>query len=181
VYVGNGFEKSPDVNAIVDASNAELNTCIENLRNLSVAQYNDKCCDWLDWFALGVYGFQRPIIAIDDTVRADGGWGSFGWGTHGWGYGILGNNPSFESVPDDIFIKTLQWHLYRGDGFQFCISWLRRRIQRFTGEYVVSIELELWSFAITLPKNRTTNYFKYLILANKLELPEQFTYAVYLT
>lgn len=178
VYVGNDFEKSPDVQALVEVANGGFNTVIENLRNLNAGLYNDKCCEWLDWFAAGVYGFTRPTIAIGDTVKATGGWGAFGFGEHGWGYGTLSSDPSFETVPDSIFIKTMQWHLYRADGFQFSIPWLRRRIQRFTGESVVGITLSGWDYTIELANNKTTSYFKYLQAAGKLMLPEQYSYTV---
>jgi hypothetical protein len=181
VYTGNDFDKSPDVQALVEVANSGFNAVIENLRNLNVGLYNDKCCEWLDWFAAGVYGFKRPTIAIGDTVKADGGWGSFGFGDHGWGYGALSSDPSFESVPDSIFIKIIQWHLYRADGYQFSIPWLRRRIQRFTGETVVGITLSSWTYTIELPNNKTTSYFKYLQAAGKLMLPEQYSYTVNLT
>jgi hypothetical protein len=178
VYTGNDFEKSPDVQALVEVANGGFNAVIENLRNLNVGLYNDKCCEWLDWFASGVFGFYRPTIAIGDAVRADGGWGAFGFGENGWGYGVLSSDPSFETVPDSIFKKVIEWHLYRADGFQFSIPWLRRRIQRFTGESVVGITLSSWTFTIELSKNKTTSFFKYLQSSGKLMLPEQYSYTV---
>jgi hypothetical protein len=62
-------------------------------------------------------------------------------GTNTFTYNLL-NNPgsettlgivqlSAESVSDDIYQRCITWNFYKGDGFQFNINWLKRRIIRF--------------------------------------------------
>lgn len=50
-------------------------------------------------------------------------------------------------VSDDIFKRALTWNYHKGDGCQFSIPWLKKRVMRFlTGE-----QGHAWRFNSTLP------------------------------
>lgn len=84
----------------------------------------------LDWVATNLYGFPRPVLPFGETVIE----------------GVL-NSYTFNSIAlnaqkrippvdvfattDDVYRRCLTWLFYKGDGKQFTIRWLKRRIQRF--------------------------------------------------
>ena len=96
----------------------------------------------LDWIGRGVYGVARPsfsttvingIIGQIASVPYQGP--SSGAPTPNIANAIsstqvYATSTNFET-PDDIYKRVLTWFFYKGDGFDFSIPWLKRRIARF--------------------------------------------------
>lgn len=56
------------------------------------------------------------------------------------------------TISDDLFKRVLTWNFYKGDGLNFSVPWLKRRVMRFlTGE-----NGHAWRFNNTLPVSVTT-------------------------
>jgi hypothetical protein len=182
-FVGNGFEKSKDVRALFDTCNAELDSIIQSLSRLNLGLYLDKEGAWLDWIAKGVFGFSRPSIAITELLSSQGGFNNFGFDKRGYGYSVNANTTAFVTLTDDQFKKYLQWHLWRGDGYQFSIPWLKARVARFAGVAISAVSISVTGslYTITLANSVDANILKYLFVSELLELPENNDYTVILT
>lgn len=86
--------------------------------------------DQLAWIAKGIYGQSPPILVSSKKTSI----GPF-------------NTVAFNSLPfnkvkttevtqqvvasDDLFKRIMTWNFYKGDGFNFTIPWLKRRVMRF--------------------------------------------------
>lgn len=86
--------------------------------------------DLLTWAVKGIYGADRPVLLTPTKPKA----GLFNdllynalpyntWKEEEDGEQITGN--------DELFRRILVWNFYRGDGYQFSVPWLKRRILRF--------------------------------------------------
>lgn len=84
----------------------------------------------LDWVAQGVYGITRPSITTG-SVSTVGAMNSFAMNTVAMNSQRITSTLAQQTVDDDIFRRVLTWDLYKGDGFVFCMEWLKRRVLRF--------------------------------------------------
>lgn len=84
----------------------------------------------LDWVATGLYGLPRPII----PTQAGPGVGLFNTVEYNqieYNQYFVAQNQTFYTVSDDLYKRILTWQFYRGDGQQFTIPWLKKRVKRF--------------------------------------------------
>jgi len=84
----------------------------------------------LDWVAQGVYGQARPSITTGGIESFE----SINQGpinAQATNSRRIKNNEVLQSTNDDVFRRMMTWNLYKGDGFQFNIQWLKRRVLRF--------------------------------------------------
>ena len=124
-------------------------------------------------------------------------------GTYTFTYNLL-NNPGSETVlgivqlsaetaSDDIYQRCITWNFYKGDGFQFNINWLKRRIIRFlTGAngvapaidntYNVSVTFQSGNnVLINIPNTFESSVAIYLASAlnsGVLQLPFQYIFTI---
>ena len=84
----------------------------------------------LDWVARGVYGIERPVIS-NETTTEYGEWNTAPWNTVPWNGFVITISGSAQVASDDVFKRLMTWILYRGDGVQMTMQWLRRRVARF--------------------------------------------------
>lgn len=115
----------------------------------------------LDWVALGVYGQTRPSIILNIEKQKLGTYNTIDYNSIP--YAKLKNIAGTQNaMPDDIFKRLLTWNFYKGDGFQFSIPWLKRRISRFVhgengadphiqGTFDVTITVSDGIFSIGVP------------------------------
>jgi hypothetical protein len=83
-------------------------------------EYSDVMAqDYVTWFATA----SLPIYTLQSGDLLD-------WVASGL-YGVL--RPNLQSAPasDDVFKRCMMWSQYKGDGKQFNIRWLKRRLQRW--------------------------------------------------
>ncbi len=110
----------------------------------------------LDWCAQGIYGISRPTISnTSNSITGEMASLPMGLGT----MGVLTVTQSGTAIVanDDIYKRLLTWFLYRGDGKQVSILWLKRRIARFIyGTYGSDIDVSLAdNISITQVTNRS--------------------------
>ena len=84
----------------------------------------------LDWVAEGIYGISRPALA-SGTVFGVGLLNTYELNT--FLLNTFVTTSSFQSfvVSDDVFKRIITWFFFKGDGFQFSMTWLKRRVMRF--------------------------------------------------
>lgn len=144
----------------------------------------------LDWVGASLYGYPRPVLS-----------GSAGQllgaiGTTYIGELAIGATEQIGSMDnyvtsDDIYKRCLTWHLYKGDGKQFSIKWLKRRIMRFLygmdgsdfiidQTYPVSVTISDAAVTITLVNTPlyTSSVFSAAVASGVLELPPFYTYTI---
>ncbi len=138
----------------------------------------------LDWVGSGLYGIPRPAInpLSSGTV---GEWDSTPWNTIPWG----GLDVLPAGVPDDYYKRLMTWALYRGDGKQMSVQWLRRRVARFLygingGDIDIgnlpSVGITVASHAVTISVNNIppAQYLLNFMQQKLLPVPFQLTYTV---
>jgi hypothetical protein len=120
-----------DLQAFVNAYNAIQQSYVDWFNSASLPVYSKQTGALLDWVAFGLYGFLRPLLtmgaasglgevntfAVNDLVAVDDS--------------FIIHPASFFDTSDDIFQRIITWYLYRGDGSDFSVPWLKRRVLRF--------------------------------------------------
>jgi len=84
----------------------------------------------LDWVGNGIYGISRPVLASSTMLRL-AGYADNPYATISYGELLYSESDTSSIATDDIYKRVMTWHLYRGDGQQFCLQWLKNRINRF--------------------------------------------------
>lgn len=88
----------------------------------------------LDWAASSIYGVFRPSLSSGGP-RPVGPYDTFNYDAEPYdGFKLINSSSNF--IADDLtYQRIIQWNTFKGDGFQFSIRWLKKRIERFlTGE-----------------------------------------------
>lgn len=85
----------------------------------------------LDWIARGIYGVERPLIQTSTATLAEGAYNTVEYNEIVYAHMENFHPGTFQHMPDDYFKRILTWNFYKGDGFQFSVEWLKRRIARF--------------------------------------------------
>lgn len=135
----------------------------------------------LDWIAEGIYGIPRPVLSFL-TTRFRAGLGTSFLGSHALGEGLYASSGTATVADDDIYKRVLTWWLYRGDGQQMSIPWLRRRVARFIygvngsdvdiGELPnISISVSSSALSVTVPSVPSGDFFKQVVDNGILALP----------
>jgi hypothetical protein len=144
----------------------------------------------LDWVGQGIYGLKRPYVPnvanrmigpFDTTPFNTIPFNALKWTSPG-GVGL---------ASDDLYRRMMTWRLYKGDGKNPGIHWLKRRTQRYlTGlngvdpgvqqTYDISVQQDapLQSVTITIPNGPVAAAFEYGIATGALEVPFQFAFKV---
>jgi hypothetical protein len=149
----------------------------------------------LDWVGQGVYNIARPSIPLS-AARTIGPFNTWMLNTLPFNARKTIAPTSYVTLNDDYYKRVMTWHLYLGDGKQFCVRWLKRRIMRFllgtNGTDVsvadtsdVSIVVVAGVYTITIKTTTSTvaaaAILKAAIAAGAVETPFQYTYVVNLT
>lgn len=84
----------------------------------------------LDWVAEGLYGMTRPALG-SGLNRTIGPLNTYPYNTLPLNVRKLIGPSDVTVTSDDIFKRIMTWNFYKGDGNQFSIRWLKRRVVRF--------------------------------------------------
>lgn len=84
----------------------------------------------LDYIGNNLYGISRPVLGTSTTT------GTAGMNDYAMNTQAMNSRKSITSgtsslVSDDLYKRTLTWYLYKGDGQNFNLIWLRKRVARF--------------------------------------------------
>lgn len=124
------YINDPDLPSLISAYNTITQNYVTWFNTVNLPIYSGLSGALLDWIGLGIYGIARPVLSgssatfqgqiasytIDDVPIS--------------GLDKIQSKEVFQT-PDDIYKRIITWAFYRGDGYNFSIPWLKRRIYRF--------------------------------------------------
>lgn len=131
-YLYNEYSDDEDLQAFVATYNAMAQGYLDWFNQTPLALYTSPNINGalLDWIGRGIYNVARPAIGSifthdmgDMNARV-----MDGMAMNAFRQLVSGTSTP---VSDDLYKRTLTWILYRGDGMQMTLQWLRRRVARF--------------------------------------------------
>lgn len=131
-YLYQQYTDDDDLQAFVMSYNAMAQQYVDFFTNLNLPVYTGAIIagPLLDWVAQGLYGISRPTLTTGRSTVI-GMLNTFALNTLPLGAAQTIGNVMFTQVNDDVFKRIITWAFYKGDGKQFTIKWLKRRIMRF--------------------------------------------------
>ena len=189
------YNDDASVQAFVQAFNQMAQQYVNTFNQLNLPIYTSNTIvgPLLDWVATGLYGYPRPGLPTAG-ITAKGPYNTYAYNSAiAYGGNTLGENQTFTATSDDIYKRCLTWAFYKGDGKQFNIPWLKRRIVRFlTGAngtapdidstYNISITFTgAYAATITIATTTISTILKAGVVSGALQLPFQIDWTVTLT
>lgn len=129
-YAFQQFADDDGIQALFASFNGIAQNYTDFLTDLNLPIYTGLSGSLLDWVAQGVYGIQRPSLQ-SGMITGKGLLNTFQLNTLMLNSFVLSGSIAAFVVNDDIFKRIITWFFFKGDGFQFSIQWLKRRIMRF--------------------------------------------------
>lgn len=131
-YLFQEYADDENLQAFVDAYNSIAQGYIDWFNQCPLGLYTSPFINGplLDWVGEGVYGIKRPILTTTATTRR-GGYNANAYNTIFYDGEYYSRTQTASIATDDIYKRVMTWHLYKGDGQQFCLQWLKNRISRF--------------------------------------------------
>ncbi len=193
-YIYEEYNDDDNVVALMDGYNAYSQAYLDYMNGLELPIYTNGTIvgTLLDWVANGLYGFPRPGLP-SPGYPAIGPYNTAIYNTISYNGYTPPVNSTFTLTTDDIYKRCLTWLFYKGDGHQFNIKWLKRRVARFLfGEngtdfnidqtYGISVAFTgPYAATITTPTSPVAIIFAAAVAAGVLELPFQIVWSVVLT
>ena len=178
--------------AFFDAYNELSQTNLDTINALNLPNYTTKTGALLDLVGNGIYGIPRPTFSIG-TYFYLGQYNTVSYDTLAYNKEEIIPPSEYYVTDDDIYKRIITWNYFEGDGNQFNITWLKRRIQRFLqgangylpvldNTYQISITFEPYNVVnINIATGGLTAYAEILdagIQSGVLQTPFQYTYTV---
>ena len=179
-----------DLQAFINAYNSLAQGYLDSVNDLSLPIYTKQSGLMLDWVALGVYGAYRPSLSAGTSFTPLGAYNTVPYSTTAYSEDIKGGTATTYVVTDDFFKRILTWNFYKGEGFQFDIPWLKRRVKQFLygldgvalnidNTYEISITLSAPNnFVIHIPDIAAAPVFAACIAQGVLNVPFQYNFTV---
>jgi hypothetical protein len=132
-YLYQEYQPDNNVESFFLAYNNSAQNSLDYLINLNLPVWtsNNITGILLDWVALNLYGFSRPYLTTSGVILGGGVYNSVVYNKIPYNEALILSGNVTSLVNDDIFKRVLTWNLYKGDGFQFNVRWLKNRIYRF--------------------------------------------------
>ena len=193
-YLYTQYNDDDNLQAFVIAFNQLAQQYLDWLNTINLPIYTSPLItgSLLDWVLTGVYGIVRPTLR-SGKAQAFGPYNAFQYNQIAYNTFRIVGAVNFFQTNDDFYKRIATWIFYKGDGFQFSIPWLKRRVQRFlNGEngtdagtdqtYPVSITFDT-SNAVTIDISAVSTNPAALILQeavkqNAVPMPFQYTFTV---
>jgi len=127
------YNDDPNVVAFFTAYNSIAQTYLTAFNHLSLPYWPNSNINGylLDWIAEGIYGQKRPYVKISEGSVAKGAYNTVEYNTIPYARLKRYQPGKTQYLPDEYFKRILTWNFYKGDGFQFSVPWLKRRLARF--------------------------------------------------
>ncbi|MBU9525062.1 hypothetical protein [Burkholderia multivorans] len=131
-YLYKEYEDDASLQAFVDSFNALSQGYLDWFNQAPLGLYTSPFITGplLDWIGRGLYGIRRPVLASQISTRL-AGYNANPYNTIAYNAQYYSASQTASIANDDIYKRVLTWHLYRGDGMQFCMQWLKNRVNRF--------------------------------------------------
>lgn len=131
-YIYQEYADDNDLQAFVIAQNGYSQAFLNWMNGLNLPIYTGGVVSGslLDWVGQGLYGMDRPSITTG-SVRSVGGINAAPINVIPIAGRKTTSTETLQSCNDDIYRRMLTWNFYKGDGFQFTVEWLKRRVYRF--------------------------------------------------
>lgn len=189
-YLYQEYSDDADIQALVDAWNQIAQTYVDWFNSVNLPIYTGPVVSGslLDWVGQGLYGVTRPVLPFG-VSSDDGLYNALQFNELAFNETNISNASSFVTT-DDIYRRVITWAFFKGDGRQFTIPWLKRRIMRFLlgvdginfnvdKTYDISVTFAGTIVNIEVPASYdAAQIFQAAIESGVLEFPFQFTPSV---
>ena len=190
------YQDDDDIQAFFASYNTMAQGYVDFFNQVSLPVYAGNPLivgELLDWVGQGLYSLPRPSVPLG-TEQDVGPLDTYGFAETPDFANLaeIGTVP-FLVLPDDYYKRLLTWHHYRGDGRQFSVFWLKRRVARFLygvngidvplgHESEVSVHASHGVFTVTISPTMASTYagqvLQALVQASLLALPFQYSFQV---
>lgn len=129
-YLYQQYKDDDDLLAFVRAHNELAQGVIDWFNEANLPIYTGLSGPLLDWVAEGLYGMVRPTLS-SGANRNVGPLNTYGYNS--WAlnaFRIIGPT-NVSATSDDIFKRIITWAFFKGDGAEFNVRFLKRRVMRF--------------------------------------------------
>ncbi|HEE9886337.1 TPA: hypothetical protein R8G26_004918 [Citrobacter braakii] len=150
-YLYTQYNDDDNIRAFVTAYNTMAKNVYDWMKNANlpifIGGYN--AGDQLRWIARGIYGVKPPVLSSSRQL-VTGPFNTLMFNRAPFNSRTVINQSEQVVVSDDLFKRIMTWNFYKGDGFNFTIPWLKRRIIRFlTGVDGVDVTNDQhWSISV---------------------------------
>lgn len=126
------YNDDDDLQAFVESYNALMQDLITWFATINLPIYTGALITGalLDWVALGLYGQARPTLP-SGVNRNLGPFNTLEFNSLAYNAMSTVESADFFATTDDVFKRIVTWNVYKGDGRQFSVRWLKRRVMRF--------------------------------------------------
>lgn len=182
---------SPYLQAFFDAYNNASQANLDRMNNINLPIYTNSMIvgSLLDWIANGIYGSLRPSLSTGSSFSGLGVYDTVPYDTTAYTQNISGNPGVSYQVNDDYFKRILTWNFYKGDGFQYNTTWLKRRVYRFLNgingvaptipdTYNISVVYYGNVITVHVPNSTAAQILSAAIQDGVLNVPFQYNYTV---
>lgn len=178
-----------DLQAFVDSYNTLAQQFLNSVNLLGLPVYTGLEGLMLDWAAEGIYGIERPTLPVAVEFSPEGVYNTQEYNLRAYNEDYENVSDTFFPVTDDYYKRIITWNFYKGDGFQYNTTWLKRRVKRFIdGINGVSPDIqETYDISVTYAGNEVTitvtdsypaQILHAAIDAGVVFLPFQYTYVM---
>lgn len=129
-YAYRQYADDDNIQAFFTAMNDGTQNYLDWFNQVGLAYYPGLSGDLLDWVGTGLYGMPRPEVenlgnpgqgTLNTQVLNSSPLNTFIEPTASTGY----------TLSDDVYKRILTWSLFKGDGKNFNMRWMKRRVMRF--------------------------------------------------
>jgi hypothetical protein len=128
-YLYEQYADDDDLQAFVDAYNQATQTLITWFATIGLPDYRGLTGPLLYWVAEGLYGLLPTSLASPASTAI--GPPDTATPNQLTPNQFIPSTQTFYTLTEDFFKRILTWDFYKGDGKQFSIPWLKRRVMRF--------------------------------------------------
>lgn len=131
-YLYTQYNTDADLQALVDSHNDLAQEIYDWLRTTTPPVFvgENTVGSLLTWAVKGIYGQDRPVL-VTRREQIVGTFNNLNYNSLAYAAFRQEETVEFPVFDDDLFKRILTWNFYRGDGFNFTVSWFKRRIMRF--------------------------------------------------
>jgi hypothetical protein len=124
------YNSDDNINAFFDAYNQLSQENLNTINSLQLPIFLNQNGALLDWCAAGIYGiFRQPLSS--GTERPVGPLNTYEMNEQRLDEYELITSATTYNPSDIVFQRIVQWNTFKGDGYQFSVRWLKRRVERF--------------------------------------------------